>query len=136
MFLGTYLYFLRLNIDFNTEYTFAEAERFTKHCFNWSSNDQREIYKSELTKTLVNIKFDFENIDDTYDKIVASLQNNAEKYVKKRKYKKYLKPYWSPVLEKLHKSMVMDKNRLSEKWRSILNIQNWKKTIQMWTKTS
>ena len=98
--------FMELKITPKVDMNCLSSESFVKQCFNWSSLDHRERYSTEIANTLINTSFNYENIDETYTTICNCLLSASDKCVKKRTFKKYLKPYWSSVIEKYHKNMV------------------------------
>ena len=103
--------FVELNIVDVSAKSYINAEKFTKECFNWSSDAQKQHYiLTEVTNFIPKTAFNFKNIDLTYAKLVSGLQSAAEKCVRKRSFKRYLKPFWSTILENLHKSMTQTRN--------------------------
>ena len=96
--------FIELNISQHVKQT-IDAERFSKQHFNWSSSLQKQRYSDEVTQKLEQVTINYDNINAAYDIIVHCLQSASEQNIKKRSYKKYLKPYWSEAVEKLHQRM-------------------------------
>ena len=120
--------FAQLNINTNTIQKNINADIFTKQCYNWSSELQKQRYCSEVTNFVQRTICDFEDINSTYENLVLGLQSASAKCIKKRSFKRYLKPYWSPVIEELHKSMSQSRNLwiLNGRLRNDIHYHNYK----------
>lgn len=74
-----------------------------RHRYKWSVTGQVDHYQDALTSLLQSQSFDFEDVNATYSTIVECLNTAADNNIAKRQFKPYLKPYWSPIIKRLHK---------------------------------
>ena len=81
------------------------AEKLGRTVYRWKNAENRNNYATEVDNILESKHINYENINENYDTIVAALKTAAEKYLPKREYKSYLKPYWNHELKALHASM-------------------------------
>ena len=119
---------VELNISVESVKPNINADKFTKECFNWESATQKQRYNLEVTNFIKKKSFNFINVDLTYANLVFGIQSAAEKCIRKRSFKPYLKPFWSPILESLHKSMTQARNLwvISGRTRHGIEYSNYK----------
>ena len=87
------------------------AAKLSRTVYEWKNADNRNNYATEVDNILSSKNINCDNINATHDTIVAALTTAAERYLPKRKYRSYLKPYWSNELKALHASMRSSRKR-------------------------
>lgn len=97
--------FVYINVEHMYAYSDSDALPFAKQCYKWTSNTQIQNYENELTSMLRSRNIDYDNVNETYDEIIACINVSAKIHVGTRSFKHYLKPYWSPMLKAYHKNM-------------------------------
>ena len=83
----------------------SNLESFTRTRYKWNRYNEIKHYEQELSRLLQSHSLGYKNTDDTYDKIVACLISASESTISKRKFCKFLKPFWSNALKESHEIM-------------------------------
>ncbi|MES9884950.1 MAG: endonuclease/exonuclease/phosphatase family protein, partial [Sedimenticola sp.] len=96
--------FVSLNIQ-TINHSLPNNDMFTKTNYKWTSLQCNMKYKENLDILLTTQNIPFDNVNDAYDNLCECIRQSAETTLPKRKFKPYLKPYWSNELKQLHRKM-------------------------------
>jgi len=97
--------FLTLRIKSSTTHQ-VNSDAFTKKNYNWNQHRANANYRTRLNHEFSQRSIEFSEIDTAYEHILECMTTSAESTLKKREFKKFLKPYWSPALKDSHRSVV------------------------------